>query len=144
MEEEEIAIKFYKRMMMMIVVLYKQESATKDWENTGIPFPLSYPNNPFFMSLCLLHYRLCFRHRGSSPELRWLEREANHSSQFVSSLTHGAISPLSCMTPWRGAILIDLPKFRQAYKCHFALCPVIFVKLPHHLLLQLQTVSERQ
>jgi len=29
-EEEEIAIKFYKRMMMMIVVLYKQESATKD------------------------------------------------------------------------------------------------------------------
>lgn len=47
MEEEEIAIKFYER-MMMIVVLHKQENASKGWENTGIPFPLTYPNNPFF------------------------------------------------------------------------------------------------
>ena len=46
MEEEEIVIKFYKG--MMIVVLYKQENASKVWENNGIPFPLTYLNNPFF------------------------------------------------------------------------------------------------
>jgi hypothetical protein len=35
-EEEEIAVKFYKRMMMITVVLYKQENASKGRENTGI------------------------------------------------------------------------------------------------------------
>jgi len=66
-EEEEKAIKFCKK-MMSIVALYKQENASKGWENTGIPFPLTYPNNQLFLSLCLLHYRLWVRHWGSSPE----------------------------------------------------------------------------
>jgi hypothetical protein len=33
---------------MISVLLYKQENASKDWENTGISFPLTYRNNPFF------------------------------------------------------------------------------------------------